>query len=141
MGIRHATINDQDIIAALLAQLDYHNTANFLAEKINRLIKDPDSVLLIYETQDGPAAFISLQFITQLGLEGDFARISYFSVDASARGRSIGKEMESYCEQLARQRHCDRMEVHCHERRTGAHRFYLRQGFEESPKYFMKRLA
>jgi hypothetical protein len=29
-------------------------------------------------------------------------------------------------------------EVHCHSRRTVAHQFYERQGYHESPKYFVK---
>jgi hypothetical protein len=48
--------------------------------------------------------------------------------------------MEAYCEQLARERGCDRMEVHCHSRRVRAHAFYGRQGYEESPKYLIKKL-
>ena len=32
----------------------------------------------------------------------------------------------------------DRMEVHCHSKRTNAHSFYARRGYEESPKYFLK---
>jgi hypothetical protein len=33
------------------------------------------------------------------------------------------------------------MEVHCHSRRSEAHRFYARQGYIESPKYLMKMLT
>jgi GNAT superfamily N-acetyltransferase len=49
--------------------------------------------------------------------------------------------MEEYVVMLAKERGCDRIEVHCHSRRTDAHRFYSRQGYEESPKYLMKRLT
>jgi GNAT superfamily N-acetyltransferase len=48
--------------------------------------------------------------------------------------------METHVSTLARERSCDRIEVHCHSRRTDAHRFYERQGYEESPKYFTKSL-
>jgi len=88
----------------------------------------------------GVVAFISVNFITQLALEGDIARISYFAVDKSARGEGIGAQMEAYCEQMARSRKCDRIEVHCHLRRKDAHRFYERQGYTDSPKYLIKSL-
>ena len=41
---------------------------------------------------------------------------------------------------LAVKRGCDRIELHCHARRTNAHGFYARLGYTESPKYFVKSL-
>ena len=86
-------------------------------------------------------AFISLHFIPQIALEGEFARISYFSVDQDARSKGIGRQLEEHCAVLARERGCDRMEVHCHIRRIDAHDFYFRQGYQESPEYLIKRLV
>jgi ribosomal protein S18 acetylase RimI-like enzyme len=71
-------------------------------------------------------------------MEGDFARISYFAVDEnyrSMRRKNAGRILCTGCE-----RKCDRIEVHCHTRREKAHLFYYRQGYEESPKYLMKKL-
>jgi len=84
--------------------------------------------------------FISLHFIPQIALEGDFARISYFAVHERARGGGIGQALEEYCVKLARERGCELIEVHCHTRRERAHAFYYRQVYEESPKYLIKRL-
>jgi GNAT superfamily N-acetyltransferase len=140
VGIRRAEGRDREAIRELLSQLDYPGTEKFLARKMERLINHPDEALLVYEEDGKLLGFISLHFIPQIALEGDFARISYFSVDQSDRSRGIGQEMEEYCTRLARERGCDRMEVHCHTRRVQAHGFYLRQGYEESPKYFIKKL-
>ncbi|PAD65933.1 hypothetical protein CHH83_26640 [Bacillus sp. 7586-K] len=85
-------------------------------------------------------ALISIHFIPQITIKGDFARISYFAVDTNVRGKGIGRKIEEYCTDLAIKRNCDRTYVHCHSRRTDAHRFYMRQGFTESPKYFIKML-
>lgn len=85
-------------------------------------------------------ALMSIHFIPQLALEGDFARISYFSVDNTVRSIGKGRLLEEYCTGLAQGRNCDRIEVHCHERRSDAHRFYYRQGYEEVPKYLVKSL-
>src|SRR5580692_896112 len=137
--IRRAQPTDAEAIRALIAQLDYDPPAS-LEEKIRRLSNHPDEVLLVYELDAEVVAFLSLHFIPQIATAGDFARISYFAVKDSARSHGIGQQLEDHVTRLARERNCDRIEVHCHTRRADAHRFYERQGYEESPKYFMKRL-
>ena len=138
--IRPASPSDAPAITALLTQLGYPGTADFLPQKLAKMLDHPDEILLVAEAENQVLAFISFHIIPQIALPGDFARISYFAVDALARSLGIGKAMEEYCTNLARERQCDRIEVHCHSRRTDAHRFYFRQGFEESPKYLIKKL-
>jgi len=140
MSIRSARLSDGPAIEQLLDQLGYTGTGLFLPQKLVWMLADPDERILVYETTAGVVAFVSVHFIPQIAVAGDFARISYFSVDDSVRGQGIGREMEEYVAMLAKERGCDRIEVHCHERRVDAHRFYFRQGYEEVPKYLMKRL-
>jgi GNAT superfamily N-acetyltransferase len=140
VGIRNAEISDWKEIMELLKQLDYSNTDSFLKNKIMMLLNHPDEKLLVYEDDKKVVAIISIHFIPQLAVVGDFARISYFSVDKEARSKGIGRELEEYCVALAKAKKCDRIEVHCHSRRVDAHRFYDRQGFVEAPKYFIKKL-
>jgi GNAT superfamily N-acetyltransferase len=137
--IRRAQTTDTEAIRALIAQLDYDPPAA-LEEKIRRLAAHPDEVLLVYELDTVVVAFLSFHFIPQIAIEGDFARISYFAVKDTARSHGIGQELEAHITRLARERNCDRIEVHCHSRRTDAHRFYQRQGYNESPKYLIKLL-
>jgi GNAT superfamily N-acetyltransferase len=141
MGIRDAEITDWKDIKGLLKQLDYSDTDSFLQDKIKTLLNHPDERLLVYEYDGKVVALISIHFIPQLALKGDFARISYFAVDSEIRSKGIGRELEEYCVSLAKDRKCDRIEVHCHSRRVDAHRFYYRQGFIESPKYLIKNLS
>ncbi|HET6255305.1 MAG TPA: GNAT family N-acetyltransferase [Puia sp.] len=137
--IRRAQLSDAEAIRTLIALLDYDPPAT-LEEKIRRLSMHPDEILLVYELNAEVVAFLSLHFIPQIAVDGDFARISYFAVKDSARSLGIGGQLEAHAARLARERNCDRIEVHCHTRRTDAHRFYERQGYVESPKYFIKRL-
>ena len=141
MGIREARVSDWKEIRGLLKQLDYGDTDSFLEDKIKTLLNHPDEKLLVYESDQRVVAVISIHFIPQLALKGDFARISYFAVDQEARSKGIGRELEEFCVALARNRQCDRIEVHCHSRRSDAHRFYYRQGFVESPKYLIKSMV
>jgi GNAT superfamily N-acetyltransferase len=140
MGIRKAKVEDWKQISLLLNQLDYPDTELFIKEKVEILLMDPNEVLLVFEEDKSVIALISVHFIPQLAVKGDFARISYFAVDKNIRGKGIGRQIEEYCTDLAINRNCDRIEVHCHSRRKDAHRFYMRQGFTESPKYFIKML-
>lgn len=141
MPLRPATLEDSPAIADLLAQLGYPGTESFLVERIAQLLTHPDAWLRVAEDDEGRLlGFIGLHFMAQLALPGDFCRITYFCVSDAARSAGVGRELETAAEAEARARGCDRIEVHCHERRADAHRFYHRQGYEESPKYLMKRL-
>lgn len=140
VGIRKARVDDGKGIQRLLDQLEYPGSASFLEGKLEKMLKDPEELLLLWEEEERILGVLSLHFIPQLALEGDFARISYFAVDEDARSGGIGQAMEEYATKLARDRGCHLVEVHCHGRRVRAHAFYRRQGYEESPKYLIKRL-
>lgn len=140
MTIRRAEEKDCDAIVRLLGQLDYLCGEESVLDKIRGFSNDDNEKLLVAEDNGIILGFLSIHFIPQIALEGDFARISYFCVDAEHRSEGIGDLMESHCAQIARERGCDRIEVHCHSRRSDAHRFYVRQGYEEAPKYFIKQL-
>lgn len=138
--IREATVADADRIADLLTQMGYPGTECFIRDKIVQLKTHPDAELLVATEDDKVLGFISIHFIPQIALLGSFARISYFCVEEKDRGKGIGTHLEAYCERLARERGCDRIELHCDNRRKKAHHFYYRRGYEESPKYLMKML-
>lgn len=136
--IRHATVADAAEITTLLASLGYPDTEPFIGQRIQTLRLHPDACLLVAEQHGQLCGVLSLHFIPQLALAGDFCRISYFCIGDDVRGQGIGALLEVRATELARARNCDRIEVHCHSRRTDAHRFYARQGYTESPKYLMK---
>ncbi|RXJ89302.1 GNAT family N-acetyltransferase [Arcobacter sp. CECT 8983] len=120
--------------------LGYEGTESFIKRRISELLNHKDEVLLVAEKENKILGIISLHFIPQLALEKDFCRISYFCISNTARSQGIGAILEAKAVELATNRGCDRMEVHCNERRTEAHRFYYRQGYIDSPKYLYKSL-
>lgn len=137
--IRKAKVTDAVEIMALLSQLDYPANGQVVADKIGYLINHPDHEILVYEQDDKVIGFIDLHFIPQLPLN-DFAHITYFCVDANTRSSGVGAVLLERAEQLAKERHCDRIFLHCNERRVNAHRFYERNGYVDSPKYYVKKL-
>jgi GNAT superfamily N-acetyltransferase len=140
MSIRNAIRTDAGAITALLDELGYRTPETLTENKIELLSQRDDCGIYVYETQGQLVGMIVIHFIPQLAMEGDFMQIGYFAVRHDWHGKGIGKQMEAYCADLARQRNCNRIIVHCHERRKDAHQFYYKQGFEESPKYLMKLL-
>lgn len=141
MSIRKAILADQPAISILLNQLGYPGTETFLLQNLAVMLDQSISEVFVYELNEKVAGFIAVDFIPQLATKGDFARISCFAVDENARSKGVGRLLEEHCIQLATERKCDRIEVHCHSRRVDAHRFYERQGYTESPKYFIKMLS
>lgn len=135
-----AKVEDAPIIAELLTQLGYAKTLSFIPKRIQELLENPDAMLFLYKYESKVVALLSLHVIPQIALFGSFLRISYFVVDETVRSREIGTEFEALATKIAKERACDRIEVHCHERRKDAHRFYEQHGYIESPKYFIKHL-
>jgi N-acetylglutamate synthase-like GNAT family acetyltransferase len=139
--IRKATLSDAPQIARLLAQLGYPVSPGLVQRQLTTLLEDKAEDVLVAEGDDKKViAFLAMHCIAQIAFEGGFARISYLCVDKEARSRGVGKELEQEACRLAAEKGCDRIELHCHARRTDAHGFYARQGYTESPKYFVKKL-
>lgn len=138
--LRLARSGDAEAITGLLIQLGYPVESGITAARLDRLLLHPDAAILVGGIDDGPVqGCLALHFIPQLGTAGDFCRIAYFCVAHEARGQGLGRALEAEATHLAQQRGCDRIEVHSHERRHGAHVFYRRRGYEESPRYLIRR--
>lgn len=138
MKIRNAQAQDAYDLTRLLDQLGYPGSKDFIQDRIQLLKEHPDAGILVCEVEGQVAGCLAYHFLIQLGLTGDFCRITYFCVDSEFRGRGIGKRLEEELAAMAKKRGCDRIEVHCGIQRLEAHAFYTRMGYDESPKYFIK---
>lgn len=139
--IKSPSVSDSPAISELLTSLGYPGTEPFIGKRVTQLLSHPDEELLVAIDSGKVVGVISLHFIPQLALAGDFCRISYFCVSETARGAGVGTMLEARAVEIAHDRSCDRIEVHCNSRRVDAHRFYFRQGYAEAPKYLHKSLT
>ena len=137
MNIRIARQEDAARISSLLSQLGHPMPESKLFDKIARLLSHPDHLLVVYAKHE-VSAVMSVHFIPQLARDGDLAIVSYLVVDETSRSNGVGRALEEYCVAAAIERNCDRVEIHCNIRRTDAHRFYERQGYQEERKHFRK---
>lgn len=140
VNIRSAKSEDTQAICDLLKQMGYPQPLTLIQEKFEILHNDSNSQILIAEERGKIYGFLSLYFIPQIALQGDFAKICYLCVDENMRSKGVGHLLVQEAERLARQRGCDRMELHSGMQRPLAHQFYLREGYIEAPKYFRKAL-
>ncbi len=79
LHVRHATLDDTPVIAALLAELGYPTSAEHAARRLARL-SDSEDVVLLAESADGPVGFASVHLIPLVHLDARLARITAFVV-------------------------------------------------------------
>jgi GNAT superfamily N-acetyltransferase len=141
MNIRKAEIKDAEVIARLLEQLGYPTENGLVARRLSFLAGNNEHLDVLAESGDQVLGFMSVHFIPQIAFDAEYAVISYLIVDQDARSRGIGKILEEYAVKIATERHCRRIILHSNARRADAHRFYLKQGYQEYAKAFVKYLV
>jgi N-acetylglutamate synthase-like GNAT family acetyltransferase len=141
MHIRNATYHDAPAIKLLLEALGYKTSISLLISQLENLFGRNDHQVFVYELHKEVVGFISIHYMPQLAFDGELAFISYLSVDETVHDQRIDKALEQYVTLQALKRKCDRIQVHCQDWRTPAHKFYEQQGFQEYPKFYTKRLV
>ena len=137
---RKATDRDADAIAALLGQLGYPTSPEDAVRRMARLARDPGSRALVAEL-DGKVVGVATLYIRHLlTVDAPLARLASMVVDETVRSQGVGELLVLAVEAIAREAGCDRMEITSNAKRTRAHAFYLRLGYEERPKRFIKPL-
>lgn len=139
-NIRFATSADAEDIRNLFEQLGYPQTLEFIQQKLELLFDSKSDEVIVYDINGLVVGCILLHFSTQIVFQKDFMAITYFVVDENHRSLSIGKKLEAFACERAKDRNCELIEVFSMEQRTDAHRFYIREGYEEVRKMFNKKI-
>ncbi len=137
-NIRSATIADANRIKYLIAELGFVHSSEFIRAKLQLLLESNNDIIVVYESEGEVVGLITLHFAVQLAFSGDIMSIGYMVVDPSCRGQEIGKMLEEYASQVAKDRRCTLIEVYSQAKRVDAHRFYVRQGYQVAEKFFSK---
>lgn len=85
--------------------------------------------------------FGSITILDSFSQQGLIANIDELVVDESSRGRGVGTALLDRLTRCARERGCGRIDLHSQFRRTEAHAFYERRGFERRAYFFSRWLA
>ena len=140
MEIRPAHDHDASRIAELFVQLEYAATATELALRLPRLLRHPDTEVLVATDQDRVQGVLVLNVLHPLHVAQPWAVISALVVDQALRSQGAGAALTDAAEQAASKRGCAHVELSCSARRTRAHAFYEARGYEEVRKRFLKKL-
>ncbi|NOT75588.1 MAG: GNAT family N-acetyltransferase [Cyclobacteriaceae bacterium] len=138
MIIRQAIAFDSKAIQSLLAQLGYPDlTDEEVALKIVQHEK-PGYYILVAEVDEKVIGFISMHWFELMHWKGPLGRFTSFCIDESFRSKGIGTKLLESGEKFLTQKGCIKLEVTSNLRRKKTHEFYLRLGYTEDSRRFVK---
>lgn len=145
MHIRRAVPVDAPAIAPLLGQLGYPTTAEEVAARFARLAGSENDVAWLAVDPDEADAEAVVGFASghvrwTYELDAPVAQLTALVVAESNRGTGAGRALVETFEEWATAAGAVRATVSSSFRRTGAHAFYERLGYEQLAKKFDKRL-
>jgi GNAT superfamily N-acetyltransferase len=141
VAFRIANDADLDAIAALLADDAIARTRSGHVEAATPELRaafasiqdDPDDEIWVGERDGQVVATLQLTFLSGLSRNGmRRALVEAVRVSAGLRGQGIGEQLMQIVMDRARERGCGIIQLTSDLRRTDAHRFYARLGFEAS---------
>jgi len=97
-------------------------------------------VVLVAELDGEAVGCLTTSVMRVLHRPAPVGRISMMVVDAALRSRGIGAELVRAAERALAAQGCYMVEVTSHTRRTEAHRFYERLGYERTSVRLAKEL-
>lgn len=128
-SIRQAMLEDAPALVDLNDQLGYPTTEAELVERLTPILSSDEHAMLVATSDGRPIGWIHLAL--DHGLEASrVAALRGLIVDERHRSAGIGRDLLQAGEDWARAHGCAVMVVRSRIAREGAHRFYVREGFE-----------
>lgn len=138
--IRRANPSDANALALLIGErgFDYPTEASLVRERFNDLNRAGDWILVaVYGSK---VIGMELLHRTHFLHRSPDGRIVSLVVCETHRSRGVGARLIEAAESVFRDWGCGRVEVTSGAAREAAHRFYVRAGYSEQPKRFIKLL-
>jgi len=139
ISIRQAAESDAEALAALVGELGYPTEPATALDRLRDATGAGDCVLVAVD-HSNVIGLILLHRTPFLHRTPD-GRISTLVISDDYRGHGVGGKLLEAAESVFRKWGCSRIELSSGAQRGDAHRFYLRAGYSEQPKRFIKVLA
>ncbi|TML44378.1 MAG: GNAT family N-acetyltransferase [Actinobacteria bacterium] len=140
MECRPASAEDVARVSELLEQLGYAASPEVVGRRLQALTASPHDDVWVAERDETVVGLVAIHVSRSLEYDGDIGKVSAIVVDEAARRQGVGEQLMVLAEREARRRGCVLLFLTTAERRTDAHAFYRRLGFEETGRRFAKEL-
>ena len=137
MVIRAAKLSDAIAIGFLLTQLGYPAHSDFVKRKID-FFGSSGYKLLVCELDGKAVAFASLHSFDMFHSEKKMGRITALCVDENVRDQGIGGILLKAVESYFAEEQCSYVEVTTNVSRLLTPGFYLKHGYVENSRRFVK---
>lgn len=127
--IRDASPADAAGLVPLIAALGHEATAAELEARLVRYQGLATDRILVAQDGDLLVGLVATHRAPTLHRRGDSGRVAALAVLPSHQGTGIGRRLLAAAEALLRDAGCAHLELTSGSHRTGAHRFYQRQGW------------
>jgi GNAT superfamily N-acetyltransferase len=127
-------------VATLLGQLGYPSSEDVAAARLDVFAASAVDRLVVAEAGGEVVGFAVVHVSLSIEHDEPAAKLSAIVVDEEWRGRGVGRALVEELEKEARTRGCGILFLTTNERRTDAHAFYERLGFEYTGRRFAKEL-
>jgi GNAT superfamily N-acetyltransferase len=138
--VREAGKEDIEALANLMSELGYPSSTPEMDGRFAEISADPSYDTLVAERDGKVVGMVGLHVESYYEKDGPNARIMALVVGSEHRDREVGRALISAAEDWARQRGAKDIMLTTHKRRTGAHEFYRRMGYEATGYRFYKEL-
>lgn len=129
--VRHATSNDAAALERLIGQLGYSERAADIAARLAAMI-EAGRVVLVAEIEGRVVGCLSTSIMPVLHRPKPVGRISMMVVEEGLRGQGIGAQLVRAAEEWLVEQGCGLIEVTSNAKRTEAHRFCEKLGYEKT---------
>ena len=133
--LRCLSVEDAVAVAALTVQLGYDLEPEEAKTRISEVLKAPGHHTFGAFAGDVLLGYLHCYRAVTID-KGVMLRVQALVVDEGARGSGAGRKLMTEAERMARELDCSTVTLSSNERRTGAHAFYERIGYQRSsPSY------
>lgn len=136
--IRAAQIEDLDSIQKLAVQLGYNPTKETILTGLRELQANGDYEVVVITEADLVVGWMTLCVRHRLE-DIPFLQVAAIVTEETRRGSGLGKKLMNYAENRAKEKGLPFVGLHSSKRRSDAHRFYEKTGYEKANESFFFR--
>lgn len=139
--IRHMKSEDLEAVTLLTVQLGYPNSHQEIKARFKRIEALPGYGLFVAKSNEGTVlGWVQINQEAETILTEAKAELTALVVDEKCRNQGVGAALLKRAEEWAKGNGLSLIRLRSSNHREGAHRFYLREGYEQTGRTFKKKI-